>query len=287
MFCTRLLGVLVVVLLGLGSLFRPGVVRAEPPWLGLELESSPQGGARIVDVYPGSPLASLIKEQQLTLGESVIAFEGQPIAQPSELAAKVRAQKPGQQVTLRLRSVDGKTHEVEAVMLSRPSEAELTQLSMQLEAERQRRLIGQPAPEFVIEQLYGPKLPPATLAGTVSALRSRGTPLVLVFFASWCGPCLREIPHLTELQARRPDLRVLGVSTEESDKIRDIGGRFHPGYALGRDLDRRAYRAYGVASYPTTFLIDGSGIVRAVDHGSLTTVETAIDKLPKPAKRAP
>jgi cytochrome c biogenesis protein CcmG/thiol:disulfide interchange protein DsbE len=286
MYRTRLLGVLLV-LLGLGLVVRPSLVRAEPPWLGLELQSSPQGGARIVDVYPGSPLASLLKEQKFRLGESVIAFEGQPIAQPSELAAKVRAQKPGQQVTLRLRSVDGKTHEVEAVMLSRPSEAELAQLSMQLEIERQQRLIGQPAPEFVIEQLYGPKLPPATLAGTVSALSSKGTPLVLVFFASWCGPCLREIPHLTELQARRTDLRVLGVSTEESDKIRDITTRFRPGYAVGRDLDHKAYRAYGIASYPTTFLIDGSGIVRAVDHGSLTTVETALEKLPKPVKRAP
>ena len=108
--------------------------------------------------------------------------------------------------------------------------------------------------------------------------------MVLVFFASWCGPCLREIPHLTELQARRPDVRVLALSTEESDKIRQVITRFSPGFSVARDLDRKAYGAFGVASYPTTFLIDASGVVRAVDHGSLTTVEEVLGRTPKASR---
>ena len=63
------------------------------------------------------------------------------------------------------------------MLLSRPSEDQLQMLSMQLAEERQKQLIGQPAPEFVIEQLHGPKLPAAALAGTLAALK--GQPVLL------------------------------------------------------------------------------------------------------------
>ena len=275
---TRLrLGVLSGLLGGL--LLGVSPVWAEQPWLGLGLELSPQGGALIAEVYPGSSLHELLMSQKLKLGESVVALDGRPVGKPADLVALIRRQKPGQVVTLRVRSQSGQTRELAVTLLSRPSDEQMAQLSMQLEEERQKRLIGQPAPDFVVEQLHGPKLPAAALAGTLAALR--GQPVVLVFFASWCGPCLREIPHLTELQARRPDVRVLALSTEESDKIRQVITRFSPGFSVARDLDRKAYGAFGVASYPTTFLIDASGVVRAVDHGSLTTVEEVLGRTPK------
>lgn len=261
----------------------PGLAGAEPPWLGLELEQSPQGGAKIVDVYPGSPLYGLLGTAELAAGDVVIGFDGRKVAAPKDLAAQVRAQKPGQMVTLKLRRASGQTTDLSTVLLSRPSEEQLAQMSMQLEEERQKRLIGQRAPDFVLEQLHGSKLP-GTGSGLLAA--SKGQPVLLVFFASWCGPCLREIPHLNDLQARRPDLRLIALSTEPSDKILDIVRRYSPAYAMGRDIDRKAYRAYGVASYPTSFLMDGDGVLRAVDHGSLTTVEQALDKLPKASKAA-
>lgn len=261
----------------------PGLALAEPPWLGLELEPSPQGGAKIVDVYPGSPLYGLLGTSQLASGDVVVALDGHKVAEPKDLAAQVRAQKPGQTVTLKLRRASGQLADVSTVLLSRPSEDQLTQMSMQLEEERQKRLIGQHAPDFGLEQLHGAKLP-GTGTGLLAA--SKGQPVLLVFFASWCGPCLREIPHLNDLQARRPDLRMIALSTEANDKILDIVRRYSPAYAVGRDIERKAYRAYGVASYPTSFLMDGAGIVRAVDHGSLTTVEQALDKIPKAVKAA-
>ncbi len=265
-----------------GLLLVPASAGAETPWLGVELKSTPQGGARITEVLPGSPLQSLLSAQQLRRGDVVVAFDGRPIAEPKDLAAQVRAQKPGQTVTLRLRQSSGQLHDVQVLLLSRPNEEQLQLLSMQLAEERQKQLIGQAAPEFVVEQLHGPKLPASAHAGTLAALK--GKPVLLVFFASWCGPCLREIPHLNDLQAHRPDIRLLALSTESKDKVQDVIGRYSPGYSVGRDIDRRAYDAFGVASYPTSFLIDGSGIVRAVDHGSLTTVEQALEKIPKAAK---
>ncbi len=255
---------------------------ADGAWLGLVLQPGPQGGAQIVDVYPDSPLAPLVQTQKFALGETVIAFDGKPVSKPKDLSERVRSLKVGQRVTLKLVGPSGQAHEVQATLTARPSEQQLEQQAMHMEEQRQKRMIGQPAPEFVVDLQHGPKLPASALAGTLAALK--GQPVVLVFFASWCGPCLREIPQLTAMQALRPDVRVLALSTEEPEKIRDVIERFSPGYSVGRDLDRRAYVAYGVASYPTTFLIDGAGIVRAVDHGSLDTVQQQLDKLPPPRK---
>ena len=266
----------VLVALSLGS----SPAWADAPWLGLVLQPGPQGGAQIVDVYPDSALAPLVKGQKVQLGETVVGIDGKPVSKPKELSERVQKLKVGQIVSLKLQRAGGPVHEVQATLTARPSEQLLEHQAMKMEEERQKRMIGHPAPEFVVELLHGPKLPAAALAGTVAALK--GQPIVLVFFASWCGPCLREIPQLTAMQALRPDVRVLAVSTEETDKIRDVITRYAPQYSIGRDLERRAYGAFGVASYPTTFLIDGAGIVRAVDHGSLDTVQAALDKIPAP-----
>jgi len=75
-----------------GLLLVPANAGAETPWLGVELKSTPQGGARITEVLPGSPLQSLLSAQQLRRGDVVVAFDGRPIAEPKDLAAQVRAQ---------------------------------------------------------------------------------------------------------------------------------------------------------------------------------------------------
>ncbi len=279
---SRVLASLRAVVAG-AALFLPALAWADGAWLGLILQPGPQGGAQIVDVYPDSPLAPLLQGQKFSLGETVVGFDGKPVSKPKDLSARVRQLKVGQTVTLKLVRPGGQAHEVQATLTARPSEQQLEQQAMHLEEQRQKRMIGQPAPEFVVDLQHGPKLPAPALAGTLAALR--GQPIVLVFFASWCGPCLREIPQLTAMQALRPDVRVLALSTEEPDKIREVIERFSPGYSVGRDLERRAYIAYGVASYPTTFLIDGAGIVRAVDHGSLETVQQQLDKIPPPPRK--
>lgn len=278
---SRLRSSLVGVVLG-ASLLWSSLACADAPWLGLVLQPGSQGGAQISDVYPDSALSPLVRGQQVQLGETVVAIDGKTVSKPKDLSERVRQLKVGQTVTLRLLRANGQSHDVQATLTARPSEQLLEQQAMKMEEERQKRMIGHPAPEFVVELLHGPKLPAAALAGTLAALK--GQPIVLVFFASWCGPCLREIPQLTAMQALRPDVRVLALSTEEPDKIRDVITRFSPGYSVGRDLERRAYGAFGVASYPTTFLIDGTGVIRAVDHGNLDTVQAALDKIPPPSK---
>jgi thiol-disulfide isomerase/thioredoxin len=62
------------------------------------------------------------------------------------------------------------------------------------------------APEFVLED--------AASGASVSLHSLRGKPILLNFWASWCPPCVEEIPLLEALQKRRPDLVVLGIAEE-------------------------------------------------------------------------
>ena len=75
----------------------------------------------------------------------------------------------------------------------------------------QRLKVGDPAPGLSIEEW---------VKGDETTLEN-GTTYVVEFWATWCGPCKKSIPHLTELQQQyEPDqLRIIGVSTEEADVV--------------------------------------------------------------------
>jgi peroxiredoxin len=96
-------------------------------------------------------------------------------------------------------------------------------------------------------------------------------PIILNFWATWCGPCRVEMPDLqAAFDAHQDDgLVLLAVNREESaETVRsffydDLGLTFTPLL----DLEAEAARLYNVANYPTTFFIDENGTVTAVHRG--------------------
>ena len=60
-------------------------------------------------------------------------------------------------------------------------------------------LIGKPAPAAVLETIDGERIDLSQLYGK--------KPVYLKFWATWCGPCITAIPHLTELQKKHPEVR--------------------------------------------------------------------------------
>jgi peroxiredoxin len=121
------------------------------------------------------------------------------------------------------------------------------------------------APDFVLPDLAGRQQ-------SLSAYR--GQVVLLNFFASWCGPCNAEAPHLERdvwQRWRGRGVVVIGVDTGETGSAAEAAARFQARYQLTYpllvDSDGTARRAYGVHAFPTSVLIDRRGTVRYTGTG--------------------
>jgi thiol-disulfide isomerase/thioredoxin len=105
----------------------------------------------------------------------------------------------------------------------------------------------------------------ATLDGAAAAL-PQGRVLIVNFWATWCGPCRRELPSLQRLADAldgRP-VAVVGVSVDrDPDFVREYLGEAKIRFANYIDPDRRVVRdVLRIASFPETWLVDREGRVR-------------------------
>jgi cytochrome c biogenesis protein CcmG/thiol:disulfide interchange protein DsbE len=115
-----------------------------------------------------------------------------------------------------------------------------------------------------------PPLRGAPLSGAGAAFdlgRLRGRPVLVNFWASWCGPCQDEAPLLRELaaEAGRSGVAIVGIDTKDATSDgRAFVRRFRLGYPIFTDTGRRAYGTWGLTGIPETFVIARGG--RVVGH---------------------
>jgi peroxiredoxin len=121
--------------------------------------------------------------------------------------------------------------------------------------------IGKPAPDFAASDLQGKALRLESL---------RGRYVLLDFWATWCAPCVAELPRLQAANARyhARGLEIVGVSLDESKeavadfvKTRNVPWRQIHNASGGADL----VEAFGVAAIPATFLIDPRGVITRLE----------------------
>lgn len=118
---------------------------------------------------------------------------------------------------------------------------------------------------------------PLGLLGSPDRSRSladyRGKVVVLNFWASWCDPCVEELPLLqrTQESLASRNAMVLGVNLRDvsSDALGFVR-RFKLTYPSLRDPDAELARAYGTVGYPETFVIDRGGRIAAKRRGPVT-----------------
>jgi thiol-disulfide isomerase/thioredoxin len=120
---------------------------------------------------------------------------------------------------------------------------------------------------------------PVTIAAGPHALH-------LVFFATWCPPCVEQLPALAELESRygASSYRLILVavpSRQEPARLLEFVRDAHPPGAVLFDRSGAAQRALGVERLPAHVLIDGSGAVVhravAVDDGLEAAIEAVVD----------
>jgi cytochrome c biogenesis protein CcmG/thiol:disulfide interchange protein DsbE len=113
--------------------------------------------------------------------------------------------------------------------------------------------IGKPAPQFVLRD--GTQ--------TVDLSKLRGRVVVLNLWATWCAPCIEELPSLLTLQKQMPDLAIVAVSMDQDpDVYHQFLIRHHVNLITLRDQDQRINALYGTAQIPETYIIDRKGMLR-------------------------
>ena len=115
--------------------------------------------------------------------------------------------------------------------------------------------IGTAAPDFTVQDADR----------TVTLRDLHGKVVVLNFWATWCAPCVEEMPSLVQLQQRFKDkgLSVVGVSIDvDGDAYHKFLKDYKIDFVTVRDPDQKTSSLYGSFKWPETYIIDRDGIVR-------------------------
>ncbi len=108
-----------------------------------------------------------------------------------------------------------------------------------------------PAPAFPLHTLEDVEIPLASL---------QGQPVVLNFWASWCGPCRAEMPDLVRFSRDYPNVQMLGVAVDSGNasQMASSAKRFGITWPVA-PATSQLKRDYGVSVLPTTIVIDHDG----------------------------
>jgi thiol-disulfide isomerase/thioredoxin len=113
--------------------------------------------------------------------------------------------------------------------------------------------IGKPAPVFAVSDHER----------SVDLAKLRGKVVVLNFWASWCAPCVEELPSLEAMQHALPQVLVVGISTDEdSAAYQAFLTRHNVDLLTVDDAAQTSNALYGTFRYPETYIIDKTGVVR-------------------------
>lgn len=120
---------------------------------------------------------------------------------------------------------------------------------------------GEPAPAFDLPGADGQRTTLASLAGEV---------VVINFWATWCKPCVAELPDLDRLHRREGGPRVVAISVDtETDRAAALVTHLRLGLTVLLDPKSEVVSRYQAPKLPTTYLLDPQGVVRAVYPGAL------------------
>jgi peroxiredoxin len=122
--------------------------------------------------------------------------------------------------------------------------------------------IGTAAPDFTVQD--------ADRKVTLSELR--GKVVVLNFWATWCPPCVEEMPSLVQMQQRMKNkgVEVLAVSVDADENAYHKFLKDHGIDLLTvRDADQKSNNLYGSFKFPETYIIDRNGVVRRKFIGAI------------------
>ena len=128
------------------------------------------------------------------------------------------------------------------------------------------------APDFTLKSVAGANL---------RLQEQRGQVVLVNFWATWCGPCRQEMPHLNRIYDKYRSLGfvLLGVNIDDDPRAAAaLAAKLGVKFPVLLDTDKTVSRLYDLATMPSTVLIDRDGKVRYLHRGYLAGYEDTYDK---------
>jgi peroxiredoxin len=128
------------------------------------------------------------------------------------------------------------------------------------------------APDFTLRSMDGPNQRLQELRGKV---------VMINFWATWCGPCRQEMPHLNRLyeKYKSSGFVLLGVNVDDDARNAvDVAAKLGVKFPVLLDTDKKVSRLYDLATMPSTVLVDRDGKVRYFHRGYLAGYEDTYEK---------
>ena len=163
----------------------------------------------------------------------------------------------------------GKMNAVSGALSSTETQEEATETEPEEEEEAAEEVKTIPAIDFTLKDQYW---------NTHTLSDYKGKTVFLNFWATWCSPCRAEMPDIQNLyeEFQQEDVVILGVAApnlgkEQSEEgIRTFLEENGYTYPVVMDTEAEAFQAYGINSFPTTFMIDKDGNVFGYIPGQLS-----------------
>ena len=135
---------------------------------------------------------------------------------------------------------------------------------------------GHPAPDFELKNLDGE---------IVRLSDFEGKPVLVNFWATWCGPCRAEFPDLQKASVDNADnLVIIGINNTTTDRVEqvdDFVAEMEATFPIVLDEEGQVVETYQIRGLPTTIFIDRNGIVNEVFPGLINQayIESKLDEL--------
>lgn len=133
--------------------------------------------------------------------------------------------------------------------------------------------VGRPAPDLVVERLNGQSLSLASLRGKV---------VLLDVWASWCPPCLKELPMLDamarRLKARGVEIVAVSVDQKRANVIKFLDSQPSWSLTIAHDPRQQIADTLQPEKMPTSYAIDRAGVIRYVNAGFEPADAAVIEK---------
>ena len=127
-------------------------------------------------------------------------------------------------------------------------------------------VVGAQAPGFNLPTVDG---------DTVSLENLRGQSVVLTFWTTGCGWCLYQMPFFqVAYEEKGQDVEIIAIDiAESSSKVQQFVAYYGYSFTFALDLDRSVTNQYSLRGTPTSFYVDGDGIIRGIKIGAFIDEE--------------